>query len=580
MEQSCRIRFVRAASRHERIIQCDSLPLRFWPHLLGRVAERRTVTVGPRHMAASASIVIGDEMDVGERMPMMSRSILFTFPRANVGFDSLPEPSCFADLLLDQVVAAVTKGRDEYNLLPFFYERLGDVDAISFRHDVWHDLEDTTLTQDLRSFSEDIRQVRQRVGWAAKSSFIQQRRGWILDAADLYCTAVANLSRQLADASIASRALLEFRDSLAGYAASPAFNDLALEAKSLKVQLATLRYCINVKGLHVRVLRYEGEEDYSAEIDDVFKRFQQGAVKDYRFRYSDWPDMNHVESSIADRVARLFPDVFTALETFCDEHDAFLDPAIASFDRELQFYLAYLDFIEPLKAHGLAFCLPQVENHAKEVSANETFDLALAAKLVTLGAPIVPNDFRLNGLERIIVVSGPNQGGKTTFARAFGQLHYLASLGLPVAGSHAQLVLFDELFTHFGKEEDSSYQSGKLEDDLIRIRDVLLRATENSIIIMNEIFSSTTVRDALVLGTKVVDKIVELDSLCVMVTFVDELTSLGLSIVSMASTINPDNPVERTFKIVRRPADGLAYAIALAEKYGLTYGQLRERISS
>ena len=230
------------------------------------------------------------------------------------------------------------------------------------------------------------------------------------------------------------------------------------------------------------MLKYEGEENYSAEIEDVFKRFQQGEVKDYRLRYSDWPDMNHVESSIADRVARLFPDIFTALETFCEEHNAFLDPAIASFDRELQFYLSYLDFIEPLKAKGHSFCLPQVQNRSKEVSASETFDLALAVKLVSLSAPIVLNDFRLDGLERIIVVSGPNQGGKTTFARTFGQLHHLASLGCPVAGSHAQLFLFDELFTHFGKEEDSSYQSGKLEDDLIRIRAVLRQATKDSVI--------------------------------------------------------------------------------------------------
>ncbi len=486
-------------------------------------------------------------------------------------------PDFFVDINLDQVVKAITDRKQEYNLKPFFHSPLKEMDAINYRQDVFKDLENVTVLKTIKLFAEKMVLVRRYMDMIEKLYFTYHQEGWFLEAAVIYCEAVQGLVSNLKEAPIKSKGLLDFLAYINEYISSPDFLSLQSDSLERKTDLSAIQYSVIIKGNLVRVRKYESEIDYSKEVERTFEKFKQGEAKNYRIDLVVSSGMNHIAAQILNCVAKLYPDIFKQLDSYYLKYSGFMDDVILTFDRQIQFFVSYIDFIEKLKTKGLEFCYPNVTKN-KAIHAKETFDIALANKSLHDSTLVVCNDFYLEGNERIFVVSGPNQGGKTTFARMFGQLHYLASLGCPIPGKEATLFLFDQIFTHFEKEEDIRNLRGKLQDDLVRIYGILESATSDSIIIMNEIFTSTTLKDAIFLSKEIIQRIIHLDALAVCVTFIDELSTLGEQTVSMVSTVVPENPTQRTFKIMRLPADGLSYAICIAEKHHLTYHSIKERI--
>ncbi len=506
-------------------------------------------------------------------------TILFPPGLEEIRDETAEEPGCFGDLNLDQIVAAAVAGRENDDLRRFFHSPYRDEKIVGYRQEVFQDLENPDVFALIPRFCDGMRKVGLDLRYAEKIYFKCHRQMVVFGAMRHYCDTVGDFVRGLGEADLRSRGLRNLRCYLDDYKASIAFTALAGETGAIGKKLAALRYGMLIHGDKVTVRDYAGEADYSAMVRSQFERFRTpDSSEEAETKKKDEWSMNHVEEGILDLVGRLYPDVFSALETYLKRHADFIDETVARFDREVRFFLAYLAYIEPLKTAGLSFCYPQVSASSKSVLVRKGFDLALAAKLTGEKKPIVGNDFHLGGAERLIVVSGPNQGGKTTFARMFGQMHFLAGLGCPVPGVEARLFLADRIYTHFEREEDIANLRGKLEDELVRLHETIERMTGDSVVILNEIFNSTSLEDQVFLSREVLANIMATDAIGVCVTFIDELASLSEKTVSMVSTVVPDDPAVRTFQILRRPADGLAYALSLAEKHNVTFERLRERI--
>jgi DNA mismatch repair ATPase MutS len=336
-------------------------------------------------------------------------SVLFHKPRAPDVAGDAPAPEFFVDLNLDQLVEATTSQREEYDLKAFFHSPLRRVEAIRYRHEVFRDLQDSKLLDDIRQFTERMRDVRVHSKLSSKLYDRFHKEMWFVHAIEIYCEAVEKFAGDLARARLKSRGLLASREYLASYVENAGFAALRDEAKSIAAALSEIKYSILVREGSFTVQNFHDEADYSAEVEATFEKFKQGAVNEYLAKFNNAPqDMNHVEAKVLEFVARLNPEAFSRLSSYCARHADFLDKTIATFDREIQFYISYLDQVAKLERAGLQFCLPEISKGTKNVHCHDGFDMALALKLTGEGKPVVCNSFDLKGRERIIVISGPN----------------------------------------------------------------------------------------------------------------------------------------------------------------------------
>lgn len=503
------------------------------------------------------------------------RSLLW--PSGRPGEDETPL-DVLHDLALDQLL---TRFEPEDAAAPWTMP-LSTVDAVRDRQAVFRGLEREGMRAAVDAFLSSWVQLQRARTEASRSRHQVQRSLWHLQALVGYCAAVDRFAGELGSAIADHPGDSQLLDSLGAYLAelhtAAEFTQRREEAAAVQAAIDGIRYNALLQGGKVSVAAYDDEPDLETAVLDTFERFRQGAVEDYRVSFRDSTDLDHVQAQILDQVVMLFPEPFRHLVELAAKTANFEDEQLVRFTREVPFFLSYLELLRPLREAGLPVSYPKVSAQSHHLSASKTWDLTLASSVVKNGHEVVTNDLTLTGAERILVVSGPNQGGKTTMARTFGQLHHLAAMGCPVPGRSVQLPLTDQVLTLFEREEQLDSLEGRLGTEIERMYELLEQATTRSAIVLNEVFSSTTLQDARVLTREVLVRLSDLDAVAICVTFIDELSRLNEKTVSMTSAVDPDDPAIRTFRVERRIADGRAYVEALATKHGLSGKQIAERM--
>jgi DNA mismatch repair protein MutS len=215
--------------------------------------------------------------------PQTYPSLLFESASATQPPAADQEDSFARDLNFDQIVAAIAGKREQRELITnVLLGNLRDTDTVRYRQEIFQDLADPALFEQVTRFAELMSQVRAHLGQLAKMQYRYHREGWFLDAAAIYCDAVGSFADQLAAARIKSRGLLAFRDYLASYVATAGFIKLESETRDRREALGRIRYCTRIRGSRVDVSRYQDEADYSAEVLRTFDRLSRAQSRTTR----------------------------------------------------------------------------------------------------------------------------------------------------------------------------------------------------------------------------------------------------------------------------------------------------------
>ncbi|MGC4018852.1 MAG: hypothetical protein QM793_06285 [Muricomes sp.] len=180
--------------------------------------------------------------------------------------------------------------------------------------------------------------------------------------------------------------------------------------------------------------------------------------------------------------------------------------------------------------------------------------------------------------KRLYIITGANQGGKSTFLRSIGQAQLMAQSGMFVGADSFSAPVCRGVFSHFKKEEDTTMKSGKLDEELTRMNELAGHLEEHALMLFNESFAATNEREGSEICLQITQALIEngVEVFSVTHLYTYAVSFLGDGEVQYLRAQRLENG-ERTFKIVPGEPLHTAFGEDLYQKIFKSHNQERMR---
>jgi DNA mismatch repair ATPase MutS len=217
---------------------------------------------------------------------------------------------------------------------------------------------------------------------------------------------------------------------------------------------------------------------------------------------------------------------------------------------EIGFYVACVNLSERLADKGEPICFPvAVPAGEPALSGRGLYDVCLT---LTIEQRIVSNELNADR-KTLVMITGANQGGKSTLLRSLGLAHLMMQSGMFVGAQSFRASICADVFTHYKREEDATMHSGQLDEELARMSEIAGQITPNSILLCNESFASTNEREGSEIARQVVRAMLDKQIRVFFVTHMYDLAhgfhvqGLDMALFLRAERQQPEG--RRTFKL-------------------------------